>query len=170
MRAQAAGAALSVEANQAFLAANARKKGVVTLHSGLQYRVLRTGFGKHVDPTDTAQITYNVRLIDGTLVDGTSPGLPATVAVNGIIRGLSEALQNMHVGDQWQIVMPTNLAYGAAGAGGGRIPPDQVLVFDVSLLSTAPAPQTGPAPSDSPLSIVQSPGGYQKGAVLTLHP
>jgi FKBP-type peptidyl-prolyl cis-trans isomerase FklB len=170
MRAQAADTALSLEANQAFLSANAKKPGVVTLPSGLQYRVLRAGAGRRVGPTDLVQISYSARLIDGTLVDGTSPGLPATVTVSGIIRGLSEALQTMHVGDHWQVVMPTNLAYGAAGAGAGRIPPDQALVFDVSLLSASPAAQAGPAPSDNPLAIVQSPGGYQKGAVLTLHP
>jgi FKBP-type peptidyl-prolyl cis-trans isomerase FklB len=170
MPAHAADAAPSLEANQAFLAANAKKPGVVTLASGLQYRVLRSGAGKRVAPTDLVQIAYTARLIDGTVVDGTSPVLPATVAVGGILRGLSEALQMMHVGDHWQVVMPTNLAYGAAGAGAGRIPPDQALVFDVSLLSASPAPDAGTAPSDSPLSIVQSPGGYQKGAVLTLHP
>jgi FKBP-type peptidyl-prolyl cis-trans isomerase FklB len=168
MHADAADAGLSVEANQAFLAANARKPGVVTLPSGLQYRALRGGFGKRVDPTDIARITYSARLIDGTLVDGTSPGLPVNVAVNGVIRGLSEALQHMHVGDQWQIVMPANLAYGAAGAGAGRIPPDQALVFDVGLLSAVPAPQADPLTPDSPLSI-QSVNGDRK-AVLTIHP
>ena len=152
------------EANQAFLAANAKKPGVVTMPSGLQYRALQTGFGQRPGLTDAARIQYSAKLIDGTLVDGSSPGLPATVAVNGVIRGLSEALQMMHVGDLWQVVMPSALAHSVRVGG---IPPSQVLVFDISLMAVMPTPPGGVEQSDT-LSILSA--DREHAAVLTIHP
>jgi FKBP-type peptidyl-prolyl cis-trans isomerase len=159
--------ALSIPANQAFVAANAHKQGVVTLPDGLQFRVLQNGTGKHPGLTDTVQINFTARLINGTLFDGTSPGLPASVPVNNLIRGLNEALQKMRVGDHWQIVVPTELAYGPRGSSNGTVPPNQALVFDVSLVSATPAPATG-ADQATTLSVLS--GNNAHAAILTIHP
>ena len=85
-------------------------------------------------------------LINGMVFDGTSPGLPATFKVNSVIPGWVEALTLMREGDQWQLVIPANLAYGNAGHG-GAIPPDQTLVFDVELVSVA-TPKAPPPGKD----------------------
>jgi FKBP-type peptidyl-prolyl cis-trans isomerase FklB len=140
----AADASLSRAANAAFLAENAKKPGVVVRPSGLQYKVLRTGFGKRPAATDLVSVYYTGRLINGTVFDGTEPGLPAGFAANGVIRGWTEALTLMREGDQWQLVIPSNLAYGNAGHG-SAIPPDQTLVFEVELVSvtTPKAPPPG---------------------------
>jgi FKBP-type peptidyl-prolyl cis-trans isomerase len=167
LAARADDAALSLAANQAFLAANAKKPGVISLPGGLQYRVLKTGFGVRPSLADLVQINFTGKLINGTVIDGTSPGLPATVAVSGVIRGLSQVLQMMHVGDRWQVVMPTELAYGAKGAGAGRVPADQALEFDLTLVSSIPA-SAPDAPQPDPFSILSA-NEYRK-AVLTLHP
>jgi len=149
----AADDALSAAANQAYLAANAKKKGVIVRPDGLQFRILQNGFGKHPGPTDTVEVYYTGRLINGTVFDGTSPGLPASFRVNSVIQGWIEALQIMREGDHWQVVIPASLGYGARGQGNGLIPPNQTLVFDLRLVSTTPAPKKGdkdyvPDPSD----------------------
>jgi hypothetical protein len=164
--------ALGAAANQAFIAGNAGQQGVVTRPSGLQYRILRSGFGKRPGATDVVRITYSGHLINGKVFDGTSPGLPATLAVNGVIRGLNEALQLMHEGDRWQVVIPADLGFGTASAAGGAVPPNQTLVFDITLMSTTPA-QAAPAPdSGSPLSLSASSAGRetQEKAFLTFRP
>jgi len=136
--------ALSIQANQDYLAANAKKAGVIVRPSGLQYKILRNGFGKRPKSTDTVRVYYTGTLINGTVFDGTSPGLPASFRVNGgIIPGWSEALQIMREGDHWQLVIPAHLAYGARGSQGGIVPPNQTLVFDIQLISTTPAPRRG---------------------------
>jgi FKBP-type peptidyl-prolyl cis-trans isomerase FklB len=165
---RAADTNLSAAANQAYLAANAAKPGTVTRPSGLQYRVLHNGVGRHPGPADWAQITYSGKLIDGTVFDGTSPGLPATLAVNGIIPGLSEALQLMHAGDRWQIVVPPALGFGPRGSANGAIPPEQALVFDVTLLSVQAA--NGPQAPGSGLPLIIATEGREQKAVLTIHP
>jgi FKBP-type peptidyl-prolyl cis-trans isomerase len=149
----AADDALSPEANQAFLAANAKKPGVIVRPDGLQFKILRNGFGKRPYATDSAKVYYTGMLINGTVFDGTSPGLPATFKVNSVIPGWIEAMTLMREGDHWQLVIPSNLAYGARGAGNGTIPPNQTLVFDLQLISTTPAPRKGdpdyiPDPND----------------------
>jgi FKBP-type peptidyl-prolyl cis-trans isomerase len=149
----AADDALSAEANQAFLAANAKKPGVIVRPDGLQFKILRNGFGKRPYLTDSARVYYTGMLINGTVFDGTSPGLPATFKVNSVIPGWIEAMTLMREGDHWQLVIPPNLAYGDRGAGNGTIPPNQVLVFDLQLISTTPAPKKGdkdyiPDPND----------------------
>jgi FKBP-type peptidyl-prolyl cis-trans isomerase len=151
--ARAADDALSLEANQAFLAANAKKKGVIIRPSGLQFRIIQNGFGKRPGPTDTVEVYYTGRLINGTIFDGTSPGLPAAFKVNTVIPGWKEALEIMREGDHWQLVIPASIGYGARGAGDGTIPPNQTLVFDLQLVSTTPAPKKGepgyiPDPND----------------------
>jgi FKBP-type peptidyl-prolyl cis-trans isomerase FklB len=120
---------------EAFLAANAKKPGVVTLPSGLQYRVITQGKGKKPSATSTVTTHYAGRLLDGTEFDSSvKRGQPATFPVNGVIKGWSEALQLMPVGSKWELVVPSALAYGDQGAG-GVIPPGAVLIFEVELLS-----------------------------------
>ena len=149
----AADDALSLEANQAFLAANAKKPGVFTRPDGLQFKILQNGFGKRPYLTDTVKVYYTGSMINGAVFDGTSPGLPASFKVNAVIPGWMEALTLMREGDHWQLVIPANLAYGDRGSPGGVVPPNQVLVFDISLISTTPAPKRGekgyiPDPND----------------------
>lgn len=138
---QAADSSLSEQANAAFVAANAKKPGVVTEPSGLQHRVIHSGYGKRPKGTDIVTVNYKGTLINGTVFDATEPGMPAQFTVNKLIPGWTEALQLMREGDEWEIVIPSNLAYGARGAG-GVIPPNQTLVFDLTLISvTAPPPE-----------------------------
>lgn len=141
--ADAADDALSVEANQAFLAANAKKPGVIVRPDGLQFKILQNGFGKRPYLTDTVTVYYTGAMINGTVFDGTSPGLPASFKVDSVIPGWIEALTLMREGDHWQVVIPPQLAYGDRGAGNGTIPPNQALVFDLRLVSTKPAPKRG---------------------------
>jgi FKBP-type peptidyl-prolyl cis-trans isomerase len=158
--AKAWAADLGAAAGQAFLAGNAKKPGVMVRPSGLQYRALRSGGGRRVMAGDTVQVQFSGSLINGALVDGTSPGLPATLVVGNVIRGLNEALQMMHVGDHWQIVLPPSLAFGAAGSG-TAVPADQVMVFDLTLLSAATP--TGPVLGDPQISL--SPMNRQEGNI-----
>lgn len=142
--AHAADAALSAEANAAFLAANANKPGVVVRPSGLQYRILHSGFGKRPGAFDSVSVNYTGTLINGTVFDATEEGMPTTFVVNQLIPGWTEALELMREGDHWQLVIPANLAYGARGAGNGVIPPNQALVFDLELVKVTPAPPPKP--------------------------
>jgi FKBP-type peptidyl-prolyl cis-trans isomerase FklB len=119
----------------AYLANNAKKPGVVTLPSGLQYRIITQGTGKKPLATSTVSTHYVGRLINGTEFDSSvKRGQPATFPCNGVIKGWTEALLLMPVGSKWELVIPPALAYGEAGAG-GVIPPNAVLVFEVELLS-----------------------------------
>ena len=138
----AADDSLNLEANQKFLAANAKKPGVIVRPDGLQFKILQNGFGKRPYLTDSVTVYYTGAMINGTVFDGTSPGLPATFKVNSVIPGWIEAMLLMREGDHWQLVIPPNLGYGARGAG-GTIPPGQVLVFDIKLVATKPAPRRG---------------------------
>jgi FKBP-type peptidyl-prolyl cis-trans isomerase FklB len=120
---------------EAFLAANKKKDGVITLKSGLQYKIIKSGSGKTPKATDSVTVNYRGTLIDGTEFDSSyKRGQPATFPVNGVIPGWTEALQLMKEGAKWQLFIPSNLAYGERGAG-GVIGPDAVLIFDVELIS-----------------------------------
>jgi len=166
--ARAAEDPLSPAANTAFLTASAAKPGTINRPSGLQYRILRNGTGKRPAGNDVIRLAYGIRLINGTLVDSTTPVLPATLAMNSVsLAGLAEALSLMHAGDRWQLVIPANLAFGGKGAMNGAVPPHQTLVMDVSLVSVAP-PQPGQAMSENPFSVWSN--GRENGAALTIRP
>ena len=118
-----------------FLAGNAKKEGVKTLPSGLQYKVIATGTGKSPTASDTVTTNYKGTLIDGTEFDSSyKRGQPATFPVTGVIPGWTEALQLMKEGAKWQLFIPPNLAYGERGAG-REIGPNATLVFEVELIS-----------------------------------
>jgi FKBP-type peptidyl-prolyl cis-trans isomerase FklB len=119
----------------AFLAANKGKDGVVTLPSGLQYKILKQGNGPKPTANDTVECNYRGTLIDGKEFDASSKhGGPASFPVGGVIKGWTEALQLMPVGSKWQLFVPADLAYGDRGAG-ADIGPDATLIFEVELLS-----------------------------------
>jgi FKBP-type peptidyl-prolyl cis-trans isomerase FklB len=121
-------------AGQAFLAANKKKKGVITRDSGLQYKVIQSGKGKQ--PTASSKITahYKGTLIDGKEFDSSyRRGQPATFGVNQVIKGWQEVLPLMHEGDKWQVFIPSNLAYGERGQP-PTIGPNETLIFDIELL------------------------------------
>lgn len=125
-----------------FLAANAKKPGVVTLPSGLQYKVIKNGTGPKPKLTDTVVTNYRGNLIDGKEFDSSyKRNEPATFPCNGVIKGWTEALQLMPVGSKWQLFVPPSLAYGERGAGGGVIGPNETLVFEVELVSIKPPQQ-----------------------------
>ena len=119
----------------AFMEENARKDGVVTLPSGLQYLVLAKGSGASPKATDTVTVHYRGTLVDGTEFDSSySRNMPASFAVNRVISGWTEGLQLMQQGDKWRLFIPPKLAYGEGGAG-DRIPPNSALIFEVELIS-----------------------------------
>jgi FKBP-type peptidyl-prolyl cis-trans isomerase len=119
----------------AFLAANKAKDGVVTLPSGLQYKILTAGTGAKPTAADTVICNYKGTLINGKEFDASSKhGGPATFPVSGVIKGWTEALQLMPVGSKWQLFIPPDLAYGQRGAG-GDIGPGATLIFEVELVS-----------------------------------
>ncbi|MGA7162167.1 MAG: FKBP-type peptidyl-prolyl cis-trans isomerase [Bacteroidota bacterium] len=120
---------------EAFLDANKKRDSVITLASGLQYKVIVEGKGNMPALTDTVTTNYRGTLIDGTEFDNSyKRGEPATFPVNGVIPGWTEALQHMKVGSKWQLFIPSNLAYGERGAG-QTIGPNATLIFEVELLS-----------------------------------
>ena len=124
-----------LEENLAFLEENAKRAGVTTTSSGLQYRVIEQGGGNHPKPDDTVLVTYRGRLIDGNVFDSTyESGKPVSLQVDQLIKGWSEALQLMQRGDHWQLFIPPELAYGEAGSG-PKVPPNSTLIFDVELIA-----------------------------------
>jgi len=124
---------MSPEGNTKFLADNAKKEGVKVTQSGLQYRVIKAGAGKSPTPNDQVTVTYKGSLITGQVFDQTEAGQTATFPAGQLIPGWVEALQLMKEGDEWELVIPSALAYGDQGAG-GVIPPNQTLVFQMSLM------------------------------------
>ncbi|MHB8500404.1 MAG: FKBP-type peptidyl-prolyl cis-trans isomerase N-terminal domain-containing protein [Candidatus Acidiferrales bacterium] len=140
----------------AFLAENKTKDGVVTLPSGLQYKVLVEGTGPKPTATDTVVCNYKGTLLDNTEFDSSyKRGQPAKFPVSGIIKGWTEALQLMPVGSKWQLFIPPDLAYGTRGGPGGGIGPNETLVFEVELMSIQPkaeiqAPTPAPKPTPNP--------------------
>jgi UDP-GlcNAc:undecaprenyl-phosphate/decaprenyl-phosphate GlcNAc-1-phosphate transferase len=127
-------------AGEAFLAENRKKEGVVTLPSGLQYKILTTGEGKTPTEADTVECHYRGTLIDGREFDSSyRRGRPATFRLARVIPGWREALKLMPVGSKWQIFVPPELGYGARGGGRrSRIGPNETLVFEVYLVAIQP--------------------------------
>jgi FKBP-type peptidyl-prolyl cis-trans isomerase FklB len=145
----------------AFLAANKTKEGVVTLPSGLQYKVLEEGTGPKPAAVDTVVVNYRGTLLNGTEFDSSyKRGQPATFGVGQVIKGWTEALQLMPVGSKWQIFIPSSLAYGPRGP--GPIGPNSTLVFDVELVAiqpkTPPTPPSAPAPVPGAAAPPAAPG------------
>ncbi len=122
-------------AGKAFLDENQKKPGVVTLPSGLQYKIIKAGSGESPGPTDFVTVHYRGTLIDGTEFDSSyKRGDPTTFPINAIIPGWSEALQLMQPGAKWMLYIPANLAYGEQGAA-QVIAPNATLIFEVELIS-----------------------------------
>lgn len=126
------------EAGEQFLAENAKKEGVKTTPSGLQYEVIEAGSGATPSPTSNVTVHYHGTLIDGTVFDSSiERGQPASFGVNQVIPGWTEALQLMPTGAKYRLYIPENLAYGAQPHPGGPIEPYMALVFDVELIEIA---------------------------------
>jgi FKBP-type peptidyl-prolyl cis-trans isomerase FklB len=128
-------------AGEAFFSENAKKEGVVTLPSGLQYKIVKKGDGKLPGPDDKIVCQYRAALVDGTEFDSTEKrGHAMTLPVKGIMPGWTQALQMMPVGSKWQLVIPPQLAYGDKIVNG--IGPNATLIFEVELVSIEDKPQT----------------------------
>ncbi len=151
MQVAEAAAAENKTKGDAFLAENSKKEGVVALPDGLQYKILTAGQGKKPGENDTVMCNYKGTFIDGTEFDSSAQaGKPVPFEVKNVIPGFKEVLQLMPVGSKWQVVVPSNLAYGERGAG-GVIGPNATLVFEIELVSiegNAPIQPAGGAPKD----------------------
>ena len=133
--AQAAAATANQAASEAFLAENANREGVVVTESGLQYEIVEAGEGAIPSADDEVEVHYRGTLIDGTEFDSSySRGQTVTFGVGQVIAGWTEALQLMPAGSKWNLYIPSELAYGAGGAG-QMIGPNSALVFEVELIS-----------------------------------
>ncbi len=127
--------------SEAFLAANKLKEGVVTLPSGLQYKIDKQGNGPKPLATDTVEVNYRGTLIDGKEFDSSyKRGQTLSIPVTRVIKGWTEALQLMPVGSKYKIFVPADLAYGPRGAG-GDIGPESALIFEIELVSIKPKPE-----------------------------
>jgi FKBP-type peptidyl-prolyl cis-trans isomerase FklB len=153
---QAEGAANKKQGEE-FLAANKSKEGVVTLPSGLEYKIVKEGTGPKPTASDTVECNYRGTLIDGKEFDSSAKhGGPATFPVSGVIKGWTEALQLMPVGSKWQLFIPADLAYGDRGAG-PEIGPDSTLIFDVELVSIKQPEKSGANSEKKPADTEKKP-------------
>lgn len=152
---------------EAFLKSNATNAGVVTLPSGLQYKIITEGTGETPRSNDTVTVNYRGRLIDGTEFDSSfSRNQPATFALNRVIKGWTEGMQLMKVGSKFELYLPSNLAYGETGSG-MKIPPNTTLIFEVELLSIKPAAApVSSQPVTSDIIKVPSADEMKKGAQI----
>lgn len=132
-------AAANAEAGAKFLAANAKRDGVVTTDSGLQYQVLQAGEGRSPTLEDRVRVHYRGTLIDGSEFDSSiARGKPSLFPLAGLIAGWQEVLPMMREGDRWQLYLPAKLAYGKRTPS-TDIPPNSTLLFDMELLSVEPS-------------------------------
>ena len=139
------------KSGEAFLAANKTKEGVVTLPSGLQYKIIKEGTGPKPTAEDTVLCNYRGALVDNTEFDSSyKRGEPLKIPVGGVIKGWTEAIQLMPVGSKWQLYIPSDLAYGERGAPGSPIGPNSALIFDVELISIEPKPTPKEQPKEAP--------------------
>jgi FKBP-type peptidyl-prolyl cis-trans isomerase FklB len=130
----AAQAKAAKEKGEAFLAANKKKPGVIELPSGVQYKIIKSGKGAQPKANGSVTANYRGTLINGEEFDSSyKRGEPATFKTNQVIPGWREILPMMHVGDKWEVFIPSNMAYGEKGAG-GKIGPNETLVFEIELL------------------------------------
>lgn len=143
----------------AFLEENAKRAGVISLPNGLQYEVLKKGDSTSVMPkaADTIIANYVGTLIDGKEFDNSlKRGTPLTIKANEVIRGWTEIVQMMHIGDKWKVYIPSDLAYGDRGAG-NDIPPGASIIFEMELLGVKPfvvaAPVVAPASKAAPAQV-----------------
>ncbi len=128
------GAADALKRGQAFLAANGKKDGVVTLPDGLQYRIIKAGDGPSPKATDSVTVKYTGKLVDGSVFDSSDRHAgPATFTLGNVIKGWQEGLKMMKKGAEWELFIPSELAYGPSGRPPG-IGPNEVLIFTVELL------------------------------------
>jgi len=122
------------QAGEEFLAKNRSNDGVVETESGLQYKVIQSADGPSPTINDKVKVHYTGKLLDGTVFDSSvERGQPASFRLNGVIKGWTEALQLMRVGEKWELYIPGELAYGERGSG-GKIGPNELLIFEVELL------------------------------------
>jgi FKBP-type peptidyl-prolyl cis-trans isomerase FklB len=154
-----------------FLADNKPKPGIITLPSGLQYKVLTEGKGESPKPEDNVTVNYRGTLLDGTEFDSSAKaGKPLTRRANSFISGWNEALTHMKAGDKWQLFIPSNLAYGERGEPRAGIGPNATLLFDVELVSFETPPPPPPAAPAAPLTsdIIKVPSleEMKKGAKI----
>jgi len=138
----------NLKEGQAFLEKNKTEPGVITLPSGLQYKILKEGTGPKPDSASKVTVHYHGTLINGKVFDSSiERGEPAQLTVNGVIQGWQQALPMMSVGSKWRLFIPSALAYGENPRPGGPIEPNMVLVFDVELISIdKDQPETQPQP------------------------
>jgi FKBP-type peptidyl-prolyl cis-trans isomerase FklB len=161
-------------AGEAFLAKNKNNPGVITLPSGLQYKVITAGTGATPSADSIVTVNYTGTLLDGTEFDSTAKqGRPTQLSANLFVKGWTEALTMMKVGSKWQLFIPSELAYGERGNRG--IPPNSTLIFELELLDTqapsAVAPTASAAPLTSDIIKVPSKAEMDKGAKIeTLKP
>lgn len=139
VEAQKEAAKAASEKEKQFFQKNKKKDGVSSTDSGLQYRIIKSGDGPKPTSSDSVTVHYHGTLTDGTVFDSSyERGEPVTFQVDRVIAGWTEALQLMHEGDKWELYIPSNLAYGSHGAG-GRIGPNETLVFEVELIKVGSA-------------------------------
>lgn len=151
---------------EAFLAENAKKPGVKTTASGLQYKVITEGKGEIPKATDTVTTHYRGRLIDGTEFDSSyKRGQPTEFPVTGVIKGWTEALQLMPVGSKWELYIPSDIAYGEAGHG-PSIPPNTTLIFELELIGIKPKPAETNQAVSGEIIKVPSAEELKKGAKI----
>ncbi|MEI6439362.1 MAG: FKBP-type peptidyl-prolyl cis-trans isomerase [Alphaproteobacteria bacterium] len=138
---RAAVTSAAMDEGLAFLATNAKAQGVVTLPSGLQYKIVKSGPADGIKPIpgDEVKVNYEGKLISGKVFDSSyQRGVPAALPLDALVPGWIEALQLMRPGDAWLLYVPANLAYGENGA--GEIPPGSTLIFKIELLGVLPGP------------------------------
>lgn len=145
----------NIKRGEDFLAENAKKEGVVTLPSGLQYKILRAGTGAIATDKDEVEVKYEGRLIDGTVFDSSYKrgDQPAKFRPTQVIKGWTEALTLMPEGSMWELYIPQNLAYGERQA--GQIPPYSALIFKVELEKVNKASTTTPSAKPAPTSVTR---------------
>ncbi len=125
----------NIAVGQKFLADNAKKEGIQVLPSGVQYRVITMGTGAKPIGSDKVKVHYEGKLTDGTVFDSSiRRGEPVEFPLDGVIKGWTDALQNMPMGSKWELFIPSDLAYGANPPQGSNIQPNAVLIFEVELL------------------------------------